>query len=204
MNMMTLAAFKRLAKQYIAAGTPLTLELVSRYGATLGTDAWDKKVPKELKGPRHILAVNTVGVQLEVVGSNQTYECRLEHSSLCKIQDGYLYVFAPGTRDLTPAEKAFDAKWKAIEDTPEYQERMTVDCLGDGNSCYYQMKAFYQNNKNPDMSYLTGSVEQHGCKAFYQDGAKRIRDKSIPGEEILRYRILELDPDSPNTKEKIG
>ena len=168
---LTLAQLKRDAKSGKLYG-----ELVERFGST--------EILERLRGLRKILDANSVGITFLNTDGKKS-ECRIEKAALAEYTGDSLTVYNPGFRDLNADEIRIMDGWKKIASTDEYKRQSEVDALSDGSSTYWQEKAYYHN---AGKMYLMGLEEQAGCQYDFNTG--KIRDSSIKGDAILKYKIV--------------
>lgn len=185
---MSLTAFKALVGQQ-----PVYVELVERYGAR------GDKIPEKLRGKRRIVKARSYGFDIAIAGSlYETSRLDIRRASLCKIADGYLTLFDPGERPLNAEETAKMDDWRAIQNSHEFQRRSDIDALTDGSSTYWQEKRFFDG----DMSYLFSGTKCGKSLVYAKDDTPCIRDERIPGNKILKYRIIVAGAESAPIREE--
>jgi len=167
---MSLANLKRDAKSGKLYG-----ELVERFGET--------EIIDRLKGRRKVVGANTVGITFLNTDGKKS-ECRIDRAALMEYTGDMLIVFNPGLRELNNEESKVMQGWKEIEQTDEYKHRAEIDALSDGSSTYWQRVKYF---RDAGKEYLMGHDEQGGCKYDFNTG--KIRDKSIRGDAILKYKM---------------
>lgn len=169
----TLAQLKRDAKSGKLYG-----EMTERFGST--------EIPERIGGRRKIVDANSVGITF-LNADGKKSECGIDRAALVEYTGDSLTVFQPGYRDLNVDEIRVMNGWKKIKDTDDYKMQSEIDALSDGFSTYWQEKAYYHN---AGKMYLMGFEEQFGCKYDFNTG--KIRDKSIKGDAILKYKIVKV------------
>lgn len=164
----------------------MTLEMLVR----LGEPSTDENTPERLKGIRKVVGANTVAVKLLTADGSRESELRIERASLTEYDGETLSTFYPGRREMTPEEKKVMLEWKAVEDDPEYQERLKWDCLTDGSSCWWKKKSFFEK---AGMTYLLGYEKVRGMKldsrAYYEGEEKCVVDDSVKGPLMMKYKV---------------
>lgn len=167
---MTFAQLKRDAKSGKLYG-----ELIERYGET--------EIAERLRGRRRVVGANTVGITF-LNSDGKKSECRVERAALMDYTGDTLTIYDPGLRDLNSEELKIMQGWKDIEKTEDYKRNAEIDVLGDGSSTYWQRIRYFRESGK---EYLSGAEEKNGCKYDYTTG--KIRDKSVRGDVVLRYKM---------------
>ena len=98
-------------------------------------------------------------------------------ASLLEVNETGFKIYQPGSRDLTPEEKAFK------ENEPRNQKQAEIDMTTDTNTMYYRRLAYYR-----------GTVFEH----LFQDkngkrfdfNTKRVVDPAVKGDLILAYEFI--------------
>lgn len=170
---LTLAQLKRDAKSGKLYG-----EMTEQFGST--------EIPERMRGQRKIVDANSVGITF-LNADGKKSECGIDRATLVEYTGDSLTVFQPGYRDLDADEIRVMNGWKKITETEDYKRRAEVDILSDGSSTYWQQKGFF---RDAGKEYLMGFEEQAGCKYDFNTG--KIRDKSIRGDAILKYKIVKV------------
>ena len=164
----------------------MTLEMLVR----LGEPATDETTPARLKGIRKVVGANTVAIKLLTADGSRESELRIERASLTEYDGETLSTFYPGRREMTPEEKKVMSEWKAIEDDPDYQERLKWDCLTDGSSCYWKKKSFFEK---AGMTHLLGYEKVRGMRldprAYFEGEKDCVIDDSVKGPLMMRYKV---------------
>lgn len=159
---MTLAELKRRANK-----GNMKLELVERYGST--------EIIERLRGVRDVLRANSVALILKNADGAES-ELRIESAKLIDFTDNSLIVYAPAERECTAEEKSVLDEWIKIRD--EYEKRNPY-C-----NSYWKMKSYFENCSCP---WMEGFDTISGKR--YQTHNGKVRDNSIKGEAILKYRV---------------
>jgi hypothetical protein len=149
----------------------------------------DDSTPARLLGKRKVVGANTVALKIEIP-NGRTSELRLGRASLVEYDGETLETFYPGYRKMTDVEARVMSEWKAIEETPEYRERLKYDLLTDGSGTFWKKRSFFQTR---GMDHLLGYEEKRGLKLDSNRMAKGIaecvRDASVKGELMMRYAV---------------
>lgn len=179
----TLSELKRLAK---------TGKLYATMIVRCGEPATDDNLPERLKGERQIVNSNSVGITFENADGTPS-ELYIKNAALTEFVGDKLTIYSPGYREPNAQEQAVLDDWQKIADSEEYQHQMDIDCLSDGNQCYWKKKYFF---KDKNMEYLLGFDEKRGAKLDWNvknRGEKAfIRDASIRGAVNMQYAIREM------------
>ena len=169
-----------------AASGRMSLEMLVR----LGEPATDENTPERLKGVRKVVGANSVALKILTADGTKESELRLDRASLTEYDGETLSTFYPGLRPMTADERKVMNEWKAIENDPEYQERLKWDCLTDGSSCYWKKKRFFEN---AGMTHMLGYEKVRGMKldarALYEGEENCVVDESVRGRLMMQYRV---------------
>ena len=161
--MKTVAELKRNAN----TGT-MKLELIEWYGKT------NNDIPERLQGIRKVKKANSVAIIL-INNNGDNSELRLDCGAKLIDYDGeYLALYEAGEREVNEQEKNILAEAKKIYD--KYADTY--------NGGYWQVKDFY---RECDCPWMEGTEKINGKK--YQTYNGKVRDNSIKGEAILKYRV---------------
>lgn len=149
----------------------MSMEMTERYGA------YGEQIPEKLRGIRRVIGVNTVALHLQNNDGNIS-ELQVKCASLVEYDADTLVVYEAGLRDLTDEERTILAEWKRIED-----EHIKQNPFGD---TYWKRKNYFATCTCP---WLDGGDSVRGKRLEYVCGTPKIRDNSIKGEAILKYRV---------------
>lgn len=142
---------------------------------------------------RRIVDSNTVSIFFLREDNGKKSGLDLPSGSLIEYTDESLILFHPGLRDYNAEELAFLEKWEAEKQRTNYAERMEIDAISDGSSCYYSEKAFFYKH---NFSYLMGLEWEKGLK--YDLNQKKVADKKIKGAINLMYVLQKFVPLAPH------
>ena len=164
--MKTLAELKRDAQS-----GQLRLELIERFGQT-GDD-----IKSTMRGIRKVVGCNSVALSLLNHDGNIS-ELRFGSAKLLEYEDDSLTLYLAAHRELTDEEERILAEWKKIED----------ECMAKNPFCetYWKRKDYFARCSCP---WLDGSETKRGMKLEYVSGKPMIRDNSIKGEAVLKYKV---------------
>ena len=157
--MKTLAEFKR-----DAASGKMSLELLERFGST--------NIIDRLKGVRKVIRTNTVSATLLCQDGAES-ELRFGSAKLIDYDGDTLVIYEPGYRDPTAQERFVLDEWQKISDEYLRQNPYVP---------YWKMKDYFSKCACP---WMAGFEPVRGKK--YEYG--RVRDNSVRGDTILKYRI---------------
>ena len=166
--MKTLADLKR-----DAASGKMSLELIERYGQT------GEEIKSTMRGIRPVIGCNSVSISILNHDGNIS-ELRYGCAKLVEY-DGEaetLTLFAAGHRELTDEEQALLDEWRAVE-----KQYLKDNPLGDS---YWKHKHFFATSACP---WLSGYETIRGKCLDYVEGRNMIRDNSIKGEAVLKYKV---------------
>ena len=163
--MKTLAELKREANS-----GKLYLELIERYGAT------GDGIPEALRGIRYVKGANSVALNIQNKFGQES-EIRIERAALMEYTGETLMIYEAGLRDLTEQEQQILSGWAKEE--AEYYRRYP---WGDS---FWNRKRYFQNRACPGME---GTESQSG--KCYVPWLNKVRDYSIKGDVILKYRVI--------------
>ena len=149
----------------------MSMEMTERYGA------YGEQIPEKLRGIRRVVGANTVALHLQNNDGNIS-ELQVKCASLVEYNADTLVVYEAGLRDLTDEERTILAEWKRIED-----EHIKQNPFGD---TYWKRKNYFATCTCP---WLDGGDAVRGKRLEYVCGMPKIRDNSIKGEAILKYRV---------------
>ena len=149
----------------------MSMEMIERYGA------YGEQIPEKLRGIRRVVGANTVALHLQNNDGNIS-ELQVKCASLVEYDVDTLVVYEAGLRDLTDEERTILAEWKRIED-----EHIKQNPFGD---TYWKRKNYFATCTCP---WLDGGDAVRGKRLEYVCGTPKIRDNSIKGEAILKYRV---------------
>ena len=149
----------------------MSMEMTERYGA------YGEQIPEKLRGIRRVVGANTVALHLQNNDGNIS-ELQVKCASLVEYDADTLVVYEAGLRDLTDEERTILAEWKRIED-----EHIKQNPFGD---TYWKRKNYFATCTCP---WLDGGDAVRGKRLEYVCETPKIRDNSIKGEAILKYRV---------------
>ena len=164
--MKTLADLKR-----DAGSGKLSLELIERFGKT------GNEIKSTMIGIRKVVGCNTVALSL-LNNDGNISELRFGSAKLIEYGEDTLTLYLAAHRELTEEEQKILDEWKKIED----------DCLAKNPFCetYWKRKDYFASCTCP---WLDGSEMKRGKRLEYVNGKPMIRDNSIKGEAVLKYKV---------------
>ena len=149
----------------------------------------EEKFPERLQGKRQIVGSNSVAIFMKNADGEKS-ELRITSANLVQYTDDSLTTYYPGYRKPTAEEQLILDEWATIEQSDEYQQRLTTDCLTDGSSTYWQRQHFFSKK---DALYLLGHDTEKGMKADlnrkHAGHEDFIRDNHIRGSVEMMYRL---------------
>lgn len=186
---MSLTAFKALVGQQ-----PVYVELVERYGAR------GDKIPEKLRGKRASSKPVPTALILQSLAACTrrlvwTFRRAFALQNRRRLSDAFR---PPANVPSTQRKRAKMDDWRAIQNSHEFQRRSDIDALTDGSSTYWQEKRFFDG----DMSYLFSGTKCGKSLVYAKDDTPRIRDERIPGNKILKYRIIVAGAESAPIREE--
>ncbi len=149
----------------------MSMEMTERYG-NIG-----EQIPEKLRGIRRVVGSNTVALHLRNK-DGKISELQIKYASLVEYDGDTLTVFEAGLRDLTDEEKTILSEWKGIED-----EHIKLNPFGD---TYWKRKNYFAQCPCP---WLDGGDSVRGKRLEFVCETPKIRDNSIKGAAILKYRV---------------
>ena len=149
----------------------MSMEMTERYGAI------GEQIPEKLRGIRCVVGSNTVALHLRNNDGNIS-ELQVKYASLIDYDGATLTVYEAGLRELTDEEKAILSEWKRIED-----EQIKINPFSD---TYWKRKNYFSQCSCP---WLDGGDTVRGKRLEYVCETPKIRDNSIKGAAILKYKV---------------
>ena len=164
--MKTLADLKRDAQS-----GKLSLELIERFGQT------GNEIKSTMTGVRKVVGCNSVSLSLLNHDGNIS-ELRFGSAKLIEYGEDTLTFYLAAHRELTSEEEKILAEWKQIEDK----------CMARNPFCetYWKRKDYFAKCSCP---WLDGSETKCGKKLEFVNGKPMVRDNSIKGEAVLKYKV---------------
>ena len=164
--MKTLAELKR-----DAGSSKLSLELTEHYGET------GDEIKSTMRGVRKVIGCNSVALSLLNHDGNIS-ELRFGSARLIEYGEDTLTLYLAAHRELTEEEQKIIDEWKKIED----------ECMAKNPFCdtYWKRKDYFAKCSCP---WLDGGETKRGKKLEYVKGRPMIRDNSIKGEAVLKYKV---------------
>ena len=98
-------------------------------------------------------------------------------ASLLEVNEIGFKIYQPGSRDLTPEEKAFK------ENEPRDQKQAEIDMMTDTNTMYYRRLAYYRGT---EFEHL---FQDKNGKRF-DFNTKRVVDPAVKGDLVLAYEFI--------------
>ena len=166
--MKTLADLKR-----DAGSGNMSLELIERFGQS------GEEIKSTMRGIRRVIGCNSVAISLLNHDGNIS-ELRYGCAKLIEYDDEAqtLTLYAAGHRELTAEEQTLLDEWKAIED--KYVKENPF------SDTYWKHKHFFVSSTCP---WLNGYETVRGKYLEFVDGKSMIRDNSIKGKAVLKYKV---------------
>ena len=98
-------------------------------------------------------------------------------ASLLEVNETGFKIYQPGSRDLTPEEKAFK------ENEPQDQKQAEIDMMTDTNTMWYRRLAYYRGT---EFEHL---FQDKNGKRF-DFNTKRVVDPAVKGDLVLAYEFI--------------
>ena len=127
---------------------------------------------------REVVAVQTNGIYFKTESAkNGKSWLNFPKASLLEVNETGFKIYYPGSRDLTPEERA------CMDNEPRDPEQEKIDMLSDSSRMYYRRMGYYKSSPFP---YL---FQHENGKSFNHQSGK-VTDPTVKGDLVLVYEFV--------------